>query len=79
MTDAQSPAKLSAPTFSNSSTNEAVEALPEKGRVSKNGKSSPGTPIIFAKGESSLANQSTAPEAFSIETPTINAHRVGSR
>ena len=78
MTDAESPAKLSAPTFSNNSTNDAVDALPEKGRVSKSGKSSLGTPIKFAKGDNSFANQSTAPEAFNIETPTINAHRVGS-
>ncbi len=79
MTDAQSPAKLSAPTRSNSSTKEAVEALPEKGRVSKSGKSSAGTPMALTMGESSFDSSSIAPDAFSIEIPTISAHSVGKR
>lgn len=79
MTDAHSPARLSAPTRSSSSTKEAVEALPEKGRVSKSGKSSAGTPIVFTTGESHRESRSIAPEAFSIATPTISAQRVGKR
>ena len=77
MTEAQSPGKLSAPTRSKSSTKDAVEALPEKGRVSKSGKISVGTPIALTIGDSNLLSSSTAPEAFSIETPTIRAHKVG--
>ena len=79
MTDAQSPAKLSAPTRSKSSAKEAVEALPEKGRVSKSGKSSAGTPMACTSGERNFESNSTAPEAFNIETPTINAQSVGKR
>ena len=78
MTDAQSPAKLSGPTRSKSSTKEAVDALPEKGRVSKSGKISAGTPMALTRGERSFERNSTAPEAFNIETPTINAQSVGS-
>ena len=77
MTDAQSPAKLSAPTFSKSSTKEAVEALPEKGRVSKSGKISAGTPMALTRGERSFDSNSIAPEAFNIETATIKAQSVG--
>lgn len=77
MTDAQSPARLSAPTLSKRSTKEAVEALPEKGRVSKRGIMSAGTPITLARGERSFESSSTAPDAFSIETPTISAQSVG--
>lgn len=77
ITDAQSPAKLSAPTRSNSSTKEAVEALPENGRVSKSGKISEGIPSVFTMGERRSERKSTAPEAFNIDTPTINAQRVG--
>lgn len=77
MTDAQSPAKLSAPTFSKSSTKEAVEALPEKGRVSKSGKMSAGTPMALTRGARSFESNSTAPDAFTIETPTIRAQSVG--
>ena len=79
MTEAQSPGKLSAPTFSKSSTKEAVEALPENGRVSKSGKISFGTPIESKNGERSFESNSIAPEAFNIETPTINAQSVGRR
>ena len=77
MTDAQRPAKLSVPTLSKSSTKDAVEALPENGRVSKSGKISAGTPIAPTSGERSFASNSIAPEAFSIETPTISAQSVG--
>ena len=77
MTEAQRPEKLSAPTLSKSSMKEAVEALPEKGRVSKRGRISAGTPIAFTKGARSFASSSMAPEAFSIETPTISAESVG--
>ena len=77
MIDAQSPAKLSGPTFSKSSTKDAVEALPEKGRVNKSGKSSVGTPIAFTTGEIRLESRSIAPDAFNMETPTIRAHNVG--
>ena len=77
MIDAHSPEKLSEPTRSKRSTKDAVEALPEKGRVSKSGKISAGTPMAFAIGERSLEINSTAPEAFSIETPTISAQSVG--
>ena len=77
MTDAQSPAKLSGPTRSKSSTKDAVEALPENGRVSKSGKISVGTPMVLTRGERSFESNSMAPEAFSIETPTINAQSVG--
>ena len=79
ITDAQSPGKLSAPTRSKSSTKDAVEALPEKGRVSKSGKSSAGTPSVFATGERKSEKSSVAPEAFSMETPTMSAQSVGSR
>ena len=77
MTDAQSPAKLSGPTRSNSSVKEAVEALPENGRVSKSGKTSAGTPSVFTIGERREESNSTAPDALSIETPTIKAQSVG--
>ena len=77
MTDAQRPVRLSGPTRSNSSAKEAVEALPEKGRVKSSGKSSAGTPSALKSGESRRESRSTAPEAFSIDTPTIKAQRVG--
>lgn len=77
MTDAQSPAKLSAPTRSKRSTKEAVDALPEKGRVSKSGKISAGTPIALTRGERRWESNATAPDAFNIETPTISAQSVG--
>lgn len=79
MTDAQRPAKLSAPTCSNSSTKDAVEALPEKGRVSKRGNNSAGTPIVPKRGERKLESSSIAPDAFNIETPTMSAQSVGKR
>ena len=77
MTDAQSPAKLSAPTCSNSSTKDAVEALPEKGRVSKSGNRSAGTPTAPKRGERRWESNSIAPDAFNIETPTMSAQSVG--
>ena len=79
MIDAQSPGKLSAPTRSKRSTKDAVEALPEKGRVSKSGKISTGTPRILAMGENRFASSSTAPEAFNMETLTMSAQSVGRR
>ena len=77
MTDAQRPAKLSAPTFSKSSTKEAVEALPEKGRVSSSGKISAGTPMALTRGDRIFDSNSIAPEAFNMETATIKAQSVG--
>lgn len=77
MTDAQSPAKLSGPTSASSFEKDAVAALPEKGRVSRRGNSSVGTPMAFAIGEKNFDKSATAPEAFSIDTATISAHSVG--
>lgn len=76
---AQKEGKLSAPAFFISSAKEAVEALPEKGRVIRSGKSSPGTPNFSAAGRTSSQRNSRAPEALSIFIPTTTAQREGSR
>ena len=79
ISDAQRAGKLSAPFCERSSPKVASEALPEIGLVNIKGKSSFGTPILSKKGETSWLSSSPAPEAVSMLTPTINAHRVGSR
>ena len=78
MTEAHSPAKLSAPTSASSVLYAAVEALPEKGRVTSKGNSSGGSPSFSAAGARSSERKFTAPDAFSIATATISATMVGS-
>ncbi len=79
ITDAHNPAKLSAPTLERSDVYAAVEALPEKGRVISNGKSSDGIPMRSAIGARMRESISTVPDALSMATATINAVKVGNK
>lgn len=77
ITAAQKDGKLSAPVFSISSENDAIEALPEKGLVIRRVKSSEGIPRCAFKGSRRSPTASRIPEAESIFTPTIMATSDG--
>ena len=79
MIDAHNPARLSAPTEPSRVLYAAVEALPEKGRVIRSGRSSQGRPIASAAGASSFERSSIAPEALSMEIAIISPTSVGNR
>ena len=63
--------------FKNILSKSAVEPLPEIGFIIASGTMFEGTPKNEQSGSISFANISNAPEAFSIETPTIKPINVG--
>lgn len=77
MTDATLPGKLSGPTFLNIESIIARDPLPEMGRKNISGITSPGMPKHSVNGRIKFVNISSAPEALSIETATINPIKDG--
>ena len=72
ITEATLPGKLSGPKDLKIESTRAKEPLPEIGRNSMRGIVSFGTAIKFPMGASKEVIMSSAPEAFNMETATIN-------
>lgn len=77
MTDAISDAPLSGPHRDNSSENDAIDAEPDMGRVSRSGVISDGSPTAPSTPEREDAMSSASPDANSMDVATISAHSDG--